>query len=360
MPGVRAPAAAGRRARAADAGARPVRIPYRPLGRLRALNLHDRMVAAALPRMAGEIDLVHTWPLGALATLRGRAPARHPDRARAPERAHALRLRGRARGVRPARRPAAARPRARVQRGRSCVARRRSTSLPTGCSARRTFVVKTFLDLGFAAERLVRHFYGYDHELFHPPPQPRATATGLTVLFVGVARSARACTSRSRPGCARPPARRGRFLIAGEFLPEYEANARAAARAPERRGAGPPLRRPRADAQQPTCWCCRASRRAPRWSARGRRQRLRAARLRRVDRGRRHGVNALVHGVGDVETLARQFTTLHSDRARLEQLREGCRVSAPEFTWAKAGERLLEIYGERRRGAPRRRPRPRA
>ena len=35
------------------------------------------------------------------------------------------------------------------------------------------FVLQTFLDEGFAPERLVRHLYGYDDAAFHPPAGPR-------------------------------------------------------------------------------------------------------------------------------------------------------------------------------------------
>ncbi len=45
------------------------RIPRRALGE-RALTLHDRIVAHRLPKLAGQIDLVHAWPLGSLETLR--------------------------------------------------------------------------------------------------------------------------------------------------------------------------------------------------------------------------------------------------------------------------------------------------
>src|ERR1700741_3198256 len=45
-----------------------VRIPYRTIGRERALHLHDRIVATALPRMADRIDIVHAWPQGARET----------------------------------------------------------------------------------------------------------------------------------------------------------------------------------------------------------------------------------------------------------------------------------------------------
>jgi hypothetical protein len=40
------------------------------VGRHRALRLHDRIVARRLPSLAGRVDVVHVWPLGALHTLR--------------------------------------------------------------------------------------------------------------------------------------------------------------------------------------------------------------------------------------------------------------------------------------------------
>ena len=46
-----------------------VRIPYRMLGR-RAFALHDWIVARRLRKLAGQVDIVHTWPLGALRTLK--------------------------------------------------------------------------------------------------------------------------------------------------------------------------------------------------------------------------------------------------------------------------------------------------
>ena len=58
------------------------------------------------------------------------------------------------------------------------------------------------------------------------------------------------------------------------------------------------------------------------------------------------GENALVHRVGDVDTLTAQFTALHEDRQLLARLREGCRATAPSVTWDAAGARLLEVYDE--------------
>ena len=47
-----------------------LRIPYRLLGRMGACVLHDKLVARRLRKLAGQFDVVHTWPLGALETIK--------------------------------------------------------------------------------------------------------------------------------------------------------------------------------------------------------------------------------------------------------------------------------------------------
>src|ERR1035441_7371908 len=46
-----------------------LRISYKLVGRLRSYAVHDWIVARRLEKLAGQIDLVHAWPLGALETL---------------------------------------------------------------------------------------------------------------------------------------------------------------------------------------------------------------------------------------------------------------------------------------------------
>src|SRR5215831_16933280 len=46
------------------------RIPYRLLGRMGALSIHDRIVSRRLEKLRSHVDIVHTWPVGALATLK--------------------------------------------------------------------------------------------------------------------------------------------------------------------------------------------------------------------------------------------------------------------------------------------------
>src|SRR5580698_5356269 len=45
------------------------RISYKLVGTMRALALHDHIVARRLRKLAGKIDVVHTWPDAALETL---------------------------------------------------------------------------------------------------------------------------------------------------------------------------------------------------------------------------------------------------------------------------------------------------
>src|ERR1700690_1912568 len=47
-----------------------LRIPYKVVGTMRAVALHDRIVARRIEKLAGQIDIIHAWPLGALETLK--------------------------------------------------------------------------------------------------------------------------------------------------------------------------------------------------------------------------------------------------------------------------------------------------
>ena len=58
----------------------------------------------------------------------------------------------------------------------------------------------------------------------------------------------------------------------------------------------------------------------------------------------RHMENALVHKVGDVGTLAEHITLIHSDASLRERLRENALATAPEITWRKAAEKLIQAY----------------
>jgi hypothetical protein len=58
----------------------------------------------------------------------------------------------------------------------------------------------------------------------------------------------------------------------------------------------------------------------------------------------KHLHNALVHPIGDVQTLTRHLTMLYEDRVFLQRLREGCIRHRLDFTWTAAGRKLAEAY----------------
>ena len=47
-----------------------LRIPYKLFGRMHAFAVHDYIVSRRVEKLATQIDIVHTWPLGAMRTLK--------------------------------------------------------------------------------------------------------------------------------------------------------------------------------------------------------------------------------------------------------------------------------------------------
>jgi glycosyltransferase involved in cell wall biosynthesis len=323
-----------------------LRIPYKTLGRMRAMRLHDQLVARALPRLAGRIDLVHTWPMGARDTLRTarrlgiptvlERPNAHTRFAYEVVRAECERL-----GV------ALPADHEHAFNEQTLALEEEEYALADHLLCPSDFVLRTFVDQGFAPERLVRHQYGYDHVRFHPPAGERARGEGLTLLFVGVC-AVRKGVHFALEAWLRSPASRdgGRFLIAGEFLPDYQALLQPLLDHPSVEVLGhrsdiPELMRG-ADAlvlpsiEEGSALVCSEA--------------LASGCVPVVSDASgavcEHDVNGLVHRVGDVDALTAHLTALHEDRARLERLRAACLRTAPDYTWDRAGERLLAVYTE--------------
>ena len=328
------------------------RIPYRVLGNLRALALHDRIVARALPKLADTIDVVHTWPLGGLETLRTARRLGIPT--------------------------AVERPNAHTRFafevvGREC--ERLGVDLPAdeGHAYNATklrkeeaeydladyllcpsdFVVRTFRDLGFGPEKLVRHRYGYDESLYYPAVGEREPRSGLSALFVGVCAVRKGVHFALEAWLNSPASRTGMFRIAGEFLPQYEAKLADMLAHPSVEVLGhrddiPELMRQSDILMLPSieegfglvCVEAIGSGCVPLVSD--------ACTELCV-----HDQNALVHAVGDVDTLTRHLTLLDADRDRLAELRATCLTTAPSVTWKSAGRELLEVYEKIAAAGPR-------
>ncbi len=303
-------------------------------------------MAHALPKLAGEIDIIHAWPMGALHTLRAarrlgiptvlERPNAHTRFAYTVVRDECARL-----GVElpPDHEHAYNEDILAIEEAEYALADKLL------CPSE--FVVQTFLDQGFQHDQLIRHTYGYDESLFHSSDAPRQTdRDGLTALFVGVCAVRKGLHFALEAWLNSPASETGTFLIAGEFLPEYETRladllAHPSVKALGHRNDVPELMRSSDVVVLPSieegfglvCVEAMASGAVPMVSD--------ACTDVCVN-----DVNALVHHVGDVDAIRDQFTRLHEDRGVLERLRAQTLSDAPDHTWFRAGEQLLGVYAE--------------
>lgn len=319
------------------------RIPYRLLGTKRACTLHDFIVARRLRRLAGQVDIVHAWPLGALETLRTARELRIPT--------------------------VLERPNTHTRYAYEVVAKeceRLAVKLPPGhehafqkdwleheeveyrtatrllCPS--DFVLKTFLDEGFQAGSLVRHQYGYDPRIYFPNGNLREHGKGLTVLFAGLCAVRKGLHFALEAWLKSSAHRQGKFLIAGEFLPAYAEKLSPMLSHPSvhvlgHRNDVPELMRSSDILVLPSIEEGSALATS---EARGSGCVLLVSEA--AGAICKHMENALVHRTGDVEALTSHFNMLDQDRALLERLRTVSLDTIQHITWSAAGEQLLHVY----------------
>jgi glycosyltransferase involved in cell wall biosynthesis len=327
------------------------RIPYRVLGQNRALALHDRIVARALPGLSDRIDVVHAWPLAGLETLR---TARRLGIPTVLERPNAHTRFAYEVVARECQRLAVELPADHEHAYNA--SRLRKEEEEYGLADRllcpSDFVARTFRDQGFSSDQLLRHAYGYDESRYYPAVDERDPRSGLTALFVGVCAVRKGLHFALEAWLRTPASETGTFLIAGEFLPGYREKladllAHPSVRVLGHRDDVPELMRscdvlllPSLEEGSPlACLEAVGSGCVPLVSE--------------ACDGVCVNDNALVHPVGDVDALARHIALLDADRDRLAELRAACLAAAPSLTWANAGRRLLEAYEQAAAAGPR-------
>jgi glycosyltransferase involved in cell wall biosynthesis len=322
-----------------------LRVSYRLLGSLRACALHDWIVSRRIERMAGQIDIIHTWPLGALQTLKTAARLGIPTVLERPNANTRLAMEV---VQKECERLGVALPPDHEHAYNEEKLRKEEEEyrLASRLLCPSDFVVKTFLDKGYARERLARHIYGFDEKVYYPSSELRDVKRGLTMLFVGVCAVRKGVHYALEAWLKSPACQDGTFLIAGEFLPAYAAKLAPLLSHPSVRVLGhrndvPELMRKSDILVLPSIeegfglviTEAMGSGCVP----------LASEACTEFCRDMETG---LVHKVGDVATLAHQITLLHEDRALLERLRSASLRMVPEFTWTAAGARLLQVYRE--------------
>ncbi|QEC50078.1 glycosyltransferase family 4 protein [Baekduia soli] len=195
-----------------------MKVPYRLVGKDRALALHDRRCARRLTQGVRP-DIVHAWPLGALRTLQAARDLGVPSVLERPN-AHtafafdAVAAVGRELGI--AEQPGS--PHAHDPDRLAREEREYAAADALLCPS--DFVRDTFLEHGHDPERLLRHRYGYDPARFSPGVRdPRAP---FTAVFAGRGEPRKGLHLALRAWLASEgPRRGGRFVIAGPIDPVY-------------------------------------------------------------------------------------------------------------------------------------------
>ncbi len=329
-----------------------LRIPYRTLGTIRACALHDYIVAKRLPRLADSIDLVHVWPLGGLRTLKVAArlgiptvmerPNAHTRFAYQVVKDECARL-----GVElPASHEHA-------YNERVLQIEEEEYQLADRLLCPSDFVLRTFLDNGFPPDRLMRHMYGFDHNVYRPTAESQSVERPFTMLFVGGCAPRKGLHFALEAWLRSPAHRDGRFLIAGEFVPGYREKLASMLADPSVVALG--HRTDVADLMRgsdvlvlPTIEEGSAL-----VTSEGRGSGCVPLVSEAAGAVVEHLKTGLVHAVADVHTLTEHISLLYRDRNLLKRLRQESLATADQITWSAAGQRLFAVYEELLRSRPR-------
>jgi glycosyltransferase involved in cell wall biosynthesis len=320
-----------------------LRIPYRLLGSQGVCELHDWLVARQLRSLAGRIDVVHVWPLGAMRTI---MEARHLGMVTLLERPNAHTRYAYEVVRKECQRLGVSMPPRHEHAYKPAVLRHEEAEykLADWLLCPSEFVVHTFAEQGFPAEKLLQHRYGFDEKIFFPRPDAKDENKGLTVLFAG------GCTPRKGLHYALDAwlhsraHKEGVFLIAGEFIPGYRERLSAQLGHPSVKILGhrtdlPDLMRRSDILILPSIEEGSALVTA---EARGSGCVLLVSDA--AGAICEHERNALVHHVGDVQVLTQHFNRLNEDRRVLCRLREASLKTVHEITWTAAGRKLESLY----------------
>lgn len=320
-----------------------VRIPHRALGVHRSYRWHDRVVASRL-RHLGTVDLVHVWPAGCVQTLRAAAALRIPAAREVPNTHTAYAFEAVAQEF--AHLKMAPLP------GHSHTASREALDreeleyhLASVLLVPSDFSMQTFLDRGFAQDRLALHQYGFDPAEFSlPSTSARVADQGLRALFMGRCEPRKGVHLALRSWIESGAARRGRFVICGTFVDGYASALGDLLLHPsvEVRGfVAEPGAMMRAhdilllpsveEGSALVTYEAQASGCVPVVSD--------AAGARLV-----HGVSGLVHPARDTDTLTAQLAHLDASPTQLDLLRRGAFENSRTLTWDAAAEVLATVY----------------
>ncbi len=320
-----------------------LRVSYKLLGSLRACALHDWIVSHRLEKLVGQIDIIHTWPLGALHTLRTAVRLGIPTVLERPNAhtAYAMEV------VRQECERLGVVLRSNHEHAYNAAKLRKEEEeyrLADRLLCPSDFVLKTFLDKGYPKEKLIRHMYGADEKLFHPSREPRDPKRGLTMLFVGGCAPRKGVHYALEAWLQSPASKEGTFLIAGAFVPGYAEKLAPMLSHPSVRVLGHRKDVPALMEKSDVFVLPSIEEGSALVTSEARASGCVPLVSEATGAVCKHMETGLIHRVGDVAALAQHITMLHENRELLARLQAASLATIQEVTWTTAGVKLLQVY----------------
>lgn len=322
-----------------------LRISYKLMGSMRAFALHDYIVSRRVEKLVGQIDIIHTWPLGALRTLKTGERLGIPT---VLERENAHTLFAYEVVQRECERLGVTLPPNHEHAYKEDVLRKEEKEyrLAYRLLCPSDFVVRTFVEKGFPKDKLVRHQLGFDEKMCYPDSKPRDKKVGLTMLFAGGCAPRKGLHYALEAWLKSPAHYDGTFLIVGDFVPGYAEKLSLMLADPSVRVLGYRKDLPEIMRRSDILVLPSIEEGSALVTSDGRGCGCVLLVSEAAGAICKHMENALVHPVGDVKALSQHIALLHEDRALLESLRAASLRTAHEITWTAAGRKLLEVYKE--------------
>jgi glycosyltransferase involved in cell wall biosynthesis len=322
-----------------------VRIPHRVLGLDRTMALHDRRVAAYLKTHASEYDAVHCWPGAALhtpkvAAAEGLTALREVPNTHTGNAYEVVAQLCRDLGIELPRNHSHRMNTARLEQEEAEYEVSHRLLVPSDP------VRLSFLERGFAPQKLLQHQYGFDPTIFKP--REGARNGQFHAVFLGTVEPRKglhiALEAWRRAGAYE----RARFSIYGRIVEEYRPTIQEYLGMPNVQlheftdDAAGVLR----DADALVLPSFEEGSALVTYEAQG----CGAIPVVSDAAGAQcvHLVTGMVHRVGDVDALAQHFSQLIGDPKLLGSLRAAVLEQRDKLTWAAAAERLERCYEEAR------------
>lgn len=325
-----------------------LRISYKLFGAMRALAIHDRIVANRVLKNKEKFDIIHVWPSAALETIKVANSVGIPTVLERPN-AHtryayeAVQKECERIGV-----PLPPDNEYALQKGKKHLLEREEEEfqLAYRLACPSEFTRKSFMAQGYSPDKLLKYFRGVDDKLFYTNDNIKEKKTGFTMLFVGACAVRKGVHFALEAWLNSPASSNGTFMIAGEFLPTYADKLSEMLSHPSVKVLGhrkdvPELMRQSDILVLPSieegfgkvCTEAICSGCVPLVSE-------------ACTDLCRHMENALVHKIGDVKALNEHITKLYEDKSLLQKLRSQGLKDVPTMTWDASSKRLLELYRE--------------